>query len=67
MKLNYVRIIINKLGFQNMFDKSLIKSDKFEANMNTVIDYLTQEYTTNKKFNMIMNKTKHNIRNMKGK
>ena len=25
MKLNYVRIIINNLGFQNIFDKSLIK------------------------------------------
>jgi hypothetical protein len=35
--------------------------------MNNVIDYLTQEYTSNKKFNMIMNKTKHNIRNMRGK
>jgi hypothetical protein len=35
--------------------------------MNNVIDYLTQEYTSNKKFNMIMNRTKHNIRNMKGK
>jgi hypothetical protein len=67
MKLNYVRIIINKLGFQNIFDKSLIKNDKFETNMNNVIDYLTQEYTSNKKFNMIMNRTKHNIRNIKGK
>ena len=35
--------------------------------MNNVIDYLTQEYTSNKKFNMIMNRTKHNIRIMKGK
>jgi len=67
MKLNYVRIIMNKLGYQNIFDKSLVKNDKFETNMNNVIDYLTQEYTSNKKFNMIMNRTKHNIRNIKGK
>ena len=67
MKLNYVRIIMNKLGYQNIFDKSLIKRDDFETNMNNVINYLTQEYTSNKKFNMIMNRTKQNIRNMKGK
>jgi hypothetical protein len=62
MKLNYVRTIINKLGYMNAFDKSLIKHDKFETNMNNVIDYLTNEYATNKRFNMIMNKTKHNIK-----
>jgi hypothetical protein len=67
MKLNYVRTIINKLGYQSAFDKSLIRHEKFETSMNNVIEYLTNEYSTNKRFNMIMNKTKHNIRNMRGK
>ena len=34
--------------------------------MNDAIEFLIHEYTVNKKFNMIMNKSKHFITNMRG-
>jgi hypothetical protein len=67
MKLNYIRTIINKLGYSSIYDDVLVPRVVFQANMNDVIDYLIHEYNTNKQFNMIMNKTKHNIKYMKGK
>ena len=44
IKLNYMRNMINMLGYQNAFDKTLIKADTFEINIRKVIDYLIDEY-----------------------
>ena len=70
-KRQYVLNIIDKLGFamHDIFKindvKNKIKYDMFENNMMTAIKYLVDEHKTNKRFNMIMNESKHNINKMK--
>ena len=70
-KRQYVLNIIDKLGFamHDIFKtnevKNKIKYDTFENNMMAAIKYLLDEHKTNKRFNMIMNESKHNINKMK--
>ena len=63
--LYYCETIINKLGYENIYSDSLIPSEEFNNNINSAIDFLINEYVTNKEFNMIMNKSTRNIRGMK--
>ena len=44
--------------------KHKIKYDTFENNMTSAIKYLVDEHKINKRFNMIMNESKHNIKKM---
>ena len=68
-KRQYILNIINKLGFSltDIYNDKNIKFDIFETNMNNVIEYLLNEYINNKRFNIILNESKHNIRKMKDK
>jgi len=63
---NYIIAIINKLGFKNIYDDKIIKNSEFEQNIRDTIEFLINEYTTNKKFDLIMNKSRHYIPNMRG-
>ena len=44
--------------------KNKIKFDTFENKMTDAIKYLVDEHKINKRYNMIMNESKHNIKKM---
>jgi hypothetical protein len=68
ISLQYFYKIIHMLGFIDLQDNSLKNHDEFQQNINNVIDYLINSYDSdNKQFNIIMYRTKHNIKDIKGK
>jgi hypothetical protein len=58
----YIREIITRLGFNHIFDKKKISRTAFVRKLKEVIQWLSGESARSKDFDMVMNKTKHNIR-----
>jgi hypothetical protein len=60
----YIREIINRLGFDHIFDGKKINRTSFVLNMREVVSWLSTESVKCKDFNLVMNKSRHNIRSM---
>jgi hypothetical protein len=60
----YILHVINRLGFNGIYDDILIHRDDFTNKMTTTILYLFNQFKINKKFNMLMNDSKHKIKDM---
>jgi hypothetical protein len=60
----YIREVITRLGFNHIFDKKKISRSTFVRKLREVIQWLSTE-SNRKDFDMIMNKTKHNIRSLR--
>jgi hypothetical protein len=61
---NYVRNIISRLGFDHVFDRKKINRNTFTKRLKETVKWLGDESVRSKDFDLIMNKTKHNIRCM---
>jgi len=60
----YISLILSRLGFQGIHDDKMILRDEFTSNMSSTIMYLFDAFKNNKNFNMLMNESRHKIKDM---